>query len=168
MKSASIDEESTDSAVHKQLCTFWLSGRLFGVDILDVKEVHPKVEFTPIYHAPKAVRGYVNIRGQIHLILDLRSVMGFETLDETSDENCLVIFKSRVAEPFGVLVDKIGDVVDIDHEQVVEHKEQKKNLSDADYNHALTSGVCQLKDVLLVVINSRAILKSIESGTEEK
>ena len=62
-------------------CTFRLDGHLYGVDVLDVKEVTTATTATPISHAPDEVMGLVNIRGQIYLALDLRRLLGWASVD---------------------------------------------------------------------------------------
>ena len=57
-------------------CSFRVEGKLYGVDILDVKEVTTEMMYTRIAHAPDEVLGLVNIRGHIHLALDLRRLLG--------------------------------------------------------------------------------------------
>ncbi len=151
----------------RQFCTFWLMERLYGVDIIDVKEIHPRVDFTPIYHSPKGVSGYVNIRGQVYLILDLRPLMGFEegTPDE---ENRLVLFKPTVGEPFGVLVDRIGDVVEVSADELEGSEDMEDSMADPGVDKAgIITGVCQLDDTLLVALNSRNILNSVVVGSLE-
>lgn len=143
----------------RQFCTFQIAERLFGVDILDVKEINPEAKFTPVFHAPKEVEGYVNIRGQIYLILNLRLLLGFEkkAVDEASR---LVLFKPQVEEPFGVLVDRIGDVVDVDVTQIENHDKDDQR-DDKRKSAELWDGVCKLEEGLLVVLNSRNLLKNI-------
>ena len=148
----------------RQFSTFWLSGRLFGVDILDVKEINRELKFTPIFHTPREVKGYVNIRGQIHLVLDLRLLLGFET-KELDDNSCMVIFKQTVAEPFGVLVDKIGDVVEVDENDIEDRMESDESVSRdmdslADIN-SFIGGVCKMQDNLLVILKARSFFKAI-------
>jgi len=149
----------------RQFCTFWIAERLFGTDILDVKEINPEIDFTPIFHAPSEVRGYVNIRGQIHLILDLRLLLGFEKkmLDEDSR---VVLFKPRVGESFGVLVDSIGDVVEVDESRIEDHRKEKDKHSKNKTRDIseLWSGVCKLEKGLLVILNSRNLLRNIGTG----
>lgn len=143
-----------------QFCTFRISGRLFGVNILDVKEINPEAYFTPIFHAPREVKGYVNIRGQIYLILDLRLLLGFESkvVDESSR---LVLFKPEVGDPFGILVDRIGDVVEVDETQIEDSQEGSEK--DEHRSQELRDGVCKLGEELLVVLNSRNLLKNINN-----
>ena len=150
----------------KQFCTFWLSGRLYGVDILDVKEVNQEARFTEVFHAPKKVKGLVNIRGRIHLILDLHRILGFK-VREQGRKSRLVLFKPSVGESFGVLVDGIGDVIEVE-ERLIESGE----LADRDVTsgekgidvHELISSVCRLEETLLLIINARNLLKVIDKN----
>jgi purine-binding chemotaxis protein CheW len=150
----------------KQYCTFWLSGRLYGVDILDVKEVNPDGSFTEVPHAPKEVCGFVNIRGQIHLILDLRMILGLKDRSATGKSR-LVLFKPAVGEAFGVLVDMIGDVVEVE-----EYLIETSGLVDADAGVPVGEdkpdsaipicAVCRLEEMLLLIVNARSLLKIVE------
>lgn len=151
------------SGVIKQFCTFTISGRLYGVDILDVKEVNQEAAFTPIFHAPQEVAGYVNIRGRIHLILNLRRILGLK--DEPLDEkNRLVLFKPTVGDSFGVLVDAIGDVVETDESLIEPGQLVNEELEGEDRSEAvdLISGVCRLDGSLMLLINAHKLLKVVE------
>ena len=70
------DVTRASMATQRLFCTFRVDGRLFGVDILDVKEVTAETTFTRVAHAPDEVLGLVNIRGHIYLALDLRRLLG--------------------------------------------------------------------------------------------
>lgn len=154
---------SNDSVV--QLCSFRLAGRLFGVNILDVKEVNSEIEITPIFHASESIRGYMNIRGQIHLVVDLRTEFGFERGTIESDSK-VIIFKQKVDEPFGVLVDSIGDVVEVSLSEISDRRESEYNENDggiSDHRKArnnLCDGVCPLNQELMLVLNARGILNN--------
>src|SRR5437588_12313669 len=94
-------------------CTFRVEGRLFGVDILDVKEVTAETTYTRVAHAPEEVLGLVNIRGHIYLALDLHRLLGPSATVVTS-ESRLVLFKPSVGNAFGVVVDEISDIRTVD------------------------------------------------------
>lgn len=138
-----------------QFCTFWVGGRLFGVNILDVREINREVEFSPIYHAPATMRGYVNIRGKIHLVIDLRILLGFPA-KEVDSESRVVIFKPTVKEDFGVLVDKLGDIVTVTPDQIEtrEHDDGKSH----ERHHRLIMGECKLKDSLMILLDPRSFI----------
>lgn len=95
------------------------------MDILDVKEVNSEVDYTPIFHAPEEVRGYVNIRGQLYLLLDLRLILGYAG-KKVDEESRMVLFKSEVGEPFGILVDKIGDTIIVEEDRIENRRKEHR------------------------------------------
>lgn len=157
--------KATPSGKIKQFCTFRLAGRRYGVDILDVKEVNQEAAFTKIYHAPKEVMGYVNIRGRIHLILNLRRILGMRGA-QVDGKSRLVLFKPNVGESFGVLVDAVSDVVETDESLIESGSIVNEELGTDERNEAvdLITGVCRLKDSLLLIINARNLLKIVDKA----
>lgn len=155
-----------------QFCSFRVCGRLFGVDIIYVKEICNDIQLTAIFHAPEPVGGYMNIRGKIHLVIDLRKLFGFESKEIDRDSR-VVIFKQSVGESFGILVDSIADVLEVDQACIVERRQQK----DIDMKHAmqdrrktaskLTCGICKIQEGLLVVLNAGQILDSLTMFTQQ-
>lgn len=162
MEKQNQKETSTVVEKKRQFCTFWLAGRLFGVDILDVKEINAGLEFTPIFHAPESVKGYVNIRGQIHLVIDLRLLMSYQN-EKLNEKMRVILFKPSVGEPFGVLVDQISDVVEIDEKRIEDIQNAKQEgIDNLDSEKSgLAVGVSQLEKNLLVVLEAKRFLKAI-------
>jgi len=155
-------ESSTGSTL--QMCTFRMANRLFGVDILDVKEVNENTNVTPIYHAPPDICGYINIRGQILLVVNLRETFGFDQGHKVGAGGAgkVVVFKQSVDEPFGILVDEVCDVVSIDQSHIVDRR-ANEIPSDAvkEFRRAkegIVMGVCPLERELLLVLSARHIL----------
>lgn len=146
-----------------QFCTFLLEGRLYGVNILEVKEVNPETQFTAIAHAPDEIKGYVNIRGNIYLILDLRLLLGLPRI-QVGEKSRLVLFKPATGESFGVLVDAIGDVVEVENELIQTGGLVGDELSDVEGvdPHGLVSGVCRLEQSLLLVVKAKKLLKALD------
>jgi chemotaxis signal transduction protein len=156
-----MKREALDSQ-NRQFCTFWIAGRHFGVDILDVKVINSGVAYTPIFHAPEEVKGYVNIRGRLYLLLDLRRILGFESREVDADSR-VVLFKSEVGEPFGIIVDSIGDTVIVGEEQIENRREKDEGAPEVGERRSLElgDGVCKLEEGLLVIVKSRNLLKLI-------
>lgn len=159
-----LQNKDLDVSGSKRFCTFHLSGRLFGVDILDVKEIGIDIKLTSIYHAPDSISGYMNIRGQIHLVIDLRKLFGFEP-KEVDGQSRVILFKTKIGEPFGALVDKMGDVIDIQETQIEERRNQGPISADIKNRRKapqkLTMGICKLESALVVIVDARNILPSI-------
>ncbi|MDR0310394.1 MAG: chemotaxis protein CheW [Acidobacteriota bacterium] len=156
-----------------QMCTFRMVDRLFGVDILDVKEVNENVNVTPIYHAPPDVCGYINIRGQILLVVNLHETFGLEKQKtEQISGGKIVVFKQSVDEPFGILVDEVCDVVPIEPKRIVDRRSSSGDSAEARelrrVRDAMVVGVYPLEKELLLIVDARRILdaggKTIKPG----
>ena len=158
-----------------QMCTFRMANRLFGVNILDVKEVNENTSVTPIYHAPPDICGYINIRGQIHLVVNLRETFGFDQRHKTEAvSGKVVVFKPSVDEPFGIMVDEVCDVVSIEQNRIVDRRAGESNASDSvkelrRAKDGIVMGVCPLERELLLVLNARYILgrQNVKSSNDK-
>ena len=151
----------TNEILHR-FCTFRLSGRLYGVDIKDVKEINTEISFTPIFHAPSEIKGYINIRGQIYLLLDPRKIFGFPD-KEIDDTSRVVLFMPHVGEPCGILVDSIEDVVSVNEKMIENRRQNEKSVPEGIDRRAadVGEGVCKLQDELLIILNAKRLLNSV-------
>jgi chemotaxis signal transduction protein len=173
-----MNQEDIDPAQNSimQMCTFRMANRLFGVNILDVKEVNENTNVTPIYHAPPDICGYINIRGQILLVVNLRETFGFDHGHKTNvgTGGKVVVFKPTVDEPFGILVDEVCDVVSVEQNRIVDRRAGETNSDSARElrraKEGIVFGVCPLEKELLLVLNARHILgkQSVKSSSEVK
>lgn len=154
-----VEEEQK---VIRRFCTFRLSGRLYGVDIQDVKEINTETTSTPIFHAPKEIRGYINVRGQVYLLLDLRMIFGFEE-KETDHESRVILFMPAVGDPCGILVDSIDDVVTVE-DDLIENRRKGDDEHDGVERRGtdVGEGVCKLEDELLIILNARKLFNAIK------
>lgn len=158
----STQKVKTDDSSMCRFCTFRLSERLYGVDIKDVKEINTEINFTPIFHAPQEIKGYINIRGQIYLLLDPRKLFGFDD-KEIDDASRVVLFMPHVGEPCGVLVDSIEDVVAVDEKMIENRRQNEQKVPEGIERRAadVGEGVCKLQKELLIILNAERLLKSV-------
>lgn len=143
-------------------CTFRVDGGLYGVDILDVKEVTAEANYTRVAHSPDEVLGLVNIRGYIYLALDLRRLLGIP-VSAVTNASRLVLFKPSVGSAFGVVVDEIAEIQTVDSNGIEpftrnDHDTATTNIRTVD----LIDCVCKLDGELLVVLNPRRFLAVVE------
>lgn len=99
----------------RQLATFIVDGERYGVDVLLVREALRSVPRTPVPLAPADVAGLVNLRGEVVLAVDLRVRLGLEPMAQDVDPMMVVVQVDD--EPISLLVDEVGDVVDVDDSQ---------------------------------------------------
>lgn len=103
-----------------QVLTFVLGNETYGVDILRVQEIRGWSAVTKIPHAPSHVLGVLNLRGSIVPIVDLRMRFALDRADYTAVTVIIVVsVRSRTGRrDFGVVVDGVSDVVDVDNAEV--------------------------------------------------
>lgn len=98
--------------MRKQIATFKLDERLYGIDVSRVQEALRLSGATPVPRAPRAVAGMVNLRGQVVLLIDLRARLGREPFGPGDQAMMLVV--NIDGEPISLLVDQVGEVLEVD------------------------------------------------------
>ena len=98
----------------RQFATFEVADQLFGVEVHTVQEVLSYNEYTPVPLAPPAVGGLFNLRGQVIAAVDLRVQLGLPR--QVLEGPVMNVILRGDDEPVSLLVDRIGEVVDLDDE----------------------------------------------------
>src|SRR5579885_2061368 len=111
--------EAAGSA-RRQVLTFVLGEETYGVDILRVQEIRGWSAVTKIPQSPPHVLGVLNLRGSIVPIVDLRMRLALERAEYTSVTVIIVLSVVCGAgrRDFGVVVDGVSDVVDVNEAEV--------------------------------------------------
>jgi purine-binding chemotaxis protein CheW len=145
-------------------CTFRLGELLFGLEVRHVKEVSLPPPVTPVPHAPEAVVGYVNLRGHVHLVLDPKRLLGLGAV-EPGPGSRLVLFKAGLGDPFGVIVDQVGEIVTLRPEQV-EPRRTGDGLAEVGrlIDAGLVTGVGKPDGELLVLLDAGRFLQGLGRG----
>src|SRR5438067_7308903 len=104
----------------QQVLTFVLGSETYGVDILRVQEIRGWSAVTKIPHAPSHVLGVLNLRGSIVPIVDLRMRFALDRAEYTAITVIIVVSVLSAAgrRDFGVVVDGVSDVVDVNTAEV--------------------------------------------------
>jgi purine-binding chemotaxis protein CheW len=90
-------------------CTFHLADLLFGVPVLAVQEVIRSQQMTHVPLATPAVKGLINLRGQVVTAIDLRTRLGLPARTDGEPMNVVVRTDDGAVS---LLVDVIGDVLE--------------------------------------------------------
>src|ERR1700754_507388 len=119
MSTNAVKPEQAGAGSH-QVLTFVLGNETYGVDILRVQEIRGWSAVTKIPHAPSHVLGVLNLRGSIVPIVDMRMQFNLERAEYTAVTVIIVLsVQSRNGKrDFGVVVDGVSDVVNVDDTQV--------------------------------------------------
>jgi purine-binding chemotaxis protein CheW len=131
----------------RQFCTFVIDDLLLGVRIEEVQELirHQPTTIVPL--SSKEVGGLINLRGQIVLAIDLRRRLGLEPRHQDQPPMNVIL---RTADGLvSLLVDEIGDVVEVSDEDFGEPPETM-----GDPGKELIQRVVMLEKNLLSVHNT--------------
>ncbi len=142
-------------------CTFRAAGRLWGVPVLDVKEVTNHHAFTRVPHAPSEVLGLVNIRGHILLAISFPSLLGYQEYT-VQDNSQFIVFKTTVGPSFGIVVDEVGEMISVPETQSELFSAGMTVGEDPSDRAVFVSHICKLEDQLLIVLDPRKFLGRIE------
>lgn len=96
---------------NSQFTTFYVSGQLYGIDVMQVQEVTKSLPMTNVPLSATYMHGLINLRGQIANAIDLRELFGLPSLDDAEKMNVICECNGIL---LSLLVDKIGDVMEVD------------------------------------------------------
>jgi purine-binding chemotaxis protein CheW len=131
-----------------------LDGLLFGVDVLQVQEVIRYQPMTRVPRAPAVVEGLINLRGQIVTAIDLRKRLGFAP--RRPDQRPMNVVVANSDGVVSLLVDAIGDVVDVEPDQFEAVPETVSPRV-----REIVAGVFKLREGLMLVLEPAKAVASL-------
>jgi purine-binding chemotaxis protein CheW len=138
-----------------QFCTFYLDKLLFGVELKGVQEVIRSLDMTKVPLAPAVVSGLINLRGQIVTAIDLRRRLELEP-SPAGTLAMNVVMRSEDGA-VSLLVDEIGDVVEVEEESFEPPPETLRGSV-----RAMILGVHKLDQGLMHVLNTERACELLE------
>ena len=102
-------------STQETFCTFQIEDLYCGIEVRKVQEVIRYQDLTRVPLAGSVLRGLMNLRGQIVTVLDLRQRFGLPDFPDEEFKPMNVVVRTKEG-PISLLVDRIGDVVEVDQE----------------------------------------------------
>jgi purine-binding chemotaxis protein CheW len=143
--------------IERQFCTFHLGALFIGIEVQQVQEVLRPQPMTRVPLAPRAVRGLINLRGQIVTAIDLRERLGLPPRSDDGEPMNVVVRTGEGA--VSLLVDEIGDVLETEEAQ---YESLPQTLSHE--TRALMRGVYKLPERLLLILDTEQALATEAAG----
>lgn len=148
--------EETKSDGELQLVVFNTGKEDFGIEIMNVQEIIRMANITKIPQSPKYVRGIINLRGKIIVVINLNVVMGMESRDH--DENTRIIVTSINDTVIGFVVDSVSEVLRLPSSSVEPAPELVSKKVDSNY----LKGIGKLDNRLLLLLDMGRVLTKDE------
>jgi purine-binding chemotaxis protein CheW len=103
-----------------QLVTFQLGEELYGINIMDVKEIVRVQEIRAIPNAPTYVEGIFNLRSEIIPIINLHKRFHLKKILNSEEDELLsgFIIIDIDGMKLGVIIDRVSRVVTIEKEDI--------------------------------------------------
>ncbi|MGB2131215.1 MAG: chemotaxis protein CheW, partial [Marinobacterium sp.] len=80
-----------EEVVYHQWATFRVDDELYGIDVMQVKEVLRFSEITPVPGADTSILGIINLRGNVVTVIDTRQMFGLPMVPYDDDTRVIVV-----------------------------------------------------------------------------
>ncbi len=115
-RTAALESTAIREPGASQLLTFQLGNNVYGVDILQVREIRGIGPIAVLPGAPAYLRGVMNLRGAVVPVIDLRKRLG---LPEIEISRFAVIIVVRIEDKsVGLLADAVNEVLTVPPERL--------------------------------------------------
>ena len=123
MSSATLTKDASTKAPGGRggkYLTFALGKEEYGLEILKVREIIGWLDITALPRTPSYVKGVVNLRGQVIVVVDLRAKFQMDATPKT-DQTCIIVVEIAHAGrklSTGIIVDRVSEVLEIPGENI--------------------------------------------------
>ncbi len=100
-----------------QLVVFNVADEIYGLDIMKVHSIERYQEITKIPNTPEYIEGMINLRGEVHPIVNMRRKFGLEQVDATDDTKIIIVSTHDIK--VGFIVDVVKEIQRVDEENIV-------------------------------------------------
>ena len=143
-----------------QLVTFQLGQELYGVDIMDVKEIVKIQNIRPIPNAPYYVEGIFNLRSEIIPVISLHKRFRIEQIEiseeDVEDQGGFIILNIDGIK-IGIIIDRIERVVQVKNDEIKPPPQMLTGIG-TEYIH----GVIRQENGYLIVLDIRRVFNPKE------
>lgn len=142
--------------------TFKIGTERFSMDLFHIKEIKPFSELknTQVPNSKAWLKGLINLRGSLVPVIDLGIIFNIK---DRADQERNVIILSIKGRIIGILVDSIGTIMDIKHDEL---KGPPATLAKEDTR--FISGVKRLDNALILHITPETLLSMNENGSNHE
>lgn len=151
-KSSSNQEE----IIYHQWATFKVDNELYGVDVVQVKEVLRYSEITPVPGVDHFILGIINLRGNVVTVIDTRQMFGLAA-HEPDEDTRIIVVEYNEQEVVGLVVDSVDEVINLPQNEV----DRAPSATGEETTKRFVQGVCYYNSILIILLDLLKMLQSI-------
>ncbi|MEG1686616.1 MAG: chemotaxis protein CheW [Angelakisella sp.] len=144
-------QQEEDDLAGKYL-TFCVDSKIYGVELMHVKEIISIQSITAVPSTPDYVKGIINLRGGIVPVIEVRSKFNIPAIPY--DERTCIIVLNISEMNVGLIVDEVSEVIEF--EELSALPEVGKESSASQY----IKSVAEVKDKLVLNLDCEKFLNS--------
>lgn len=134
----------------RELITFEVTGQVFALDIMAIREIRAWTPVTKLPRVPAHVAGVVNLRGTVLPVVDLAARLGWPATDATSRH--AIIVTQLGGQISGWIVESVSDIVTLPADAL-----QPAPSTGADSVVQFLEGLAAIDDHMVQVLNLAAL-----------
>ncbi len=142
-----VEKKDETKFFERQLVVFKIGEESFGVDISDVREIIKIDSLTVIPDTPKYVKGIINLREKIVVVIDLAEKLNIKASEDKDSKR--IIITEMNAGTVGFIVDSCNEVIRMTGDKI----EEAPQMITKKINNEFLQGVGVLEDKLLILID---------------
>ncbi len=149
------------AAERAQYLTFMLSGEVFAIGILAIKEIIEYGSLTKVPMMPECIRGVINLRGAVVPVMDLSARFGTQSTEVTK-RTCIVIVEIEADgehRDVGVVVDAVNEVLEIAGTEI-----EPAPAFGARIRTDFIAGIGKVNGKFVILLNVDRVLSTEEMG----
>ncbi len=159
MAQEDVEKSGKNERKSRQVVIFNLGDEEFGVDIKEIREIIRMDKITPIPNTADYIRGVINLRGKIIVILDLAAKLGIHS-DKPDDKKRIIIIETD-KNTTGMIVDSAKEIMNLTSEHLKEAPAYITKKIDSDY----IEGVGIIDERLIILLDLAKVLRGNDAET---
>ncbi len=149
-----LDEDWDDwdeSQADNKYLSFVVHGEHYGVSVGYVSQIIGMRTITTMPEMPPFLKGVVNFRGKVIPVVDIRVRFGLPERDY-DDRTCIIVVTVEET-PVGLVIDRVGVMVDIPPEQV-----EAAPKASREYNSRFLQGLGKVDEEVYILLDVEQLL----------
>ncbi len=147
---------------YRKWATFSIADELYGIDVMQVKEVLRFTDITPVPGAPDGIMGIINLRGSVVTVISSRTLFRLE--DKEIDHNTrIVVVEFEDQEVIGILVDGVDEVINMPESET----NRAPGVMREDTQRQFVQGVCYRDEQLIILLDLDRMLTGFKTQQTE-
>lgn len=138
-----------------ELLTFRIAKQEYALDIMSVREIRGWTHATPLPHAPRYMKGVINLRGTVLPVMDLSVRLGLAK-QKQNERNVIIVVKLEDTMT-GLLVDAVSDIVALSPDDLQPPPELSASPAEA-----VVSALTVIDERMIRVLDLNVTIKNLE------